>query len=189
MYSVMRKVKEDPLCGNVVRIIENMEELEEYIERLAQRVVTKYAVRYNASHILTGFLLRIEELHDYSGLKVVFEYWQVPGDPAPANTNAHVFKDPESSATLIREYGEHEDTNKQVAERMGAIGKPVYKRAYQGMSLDFVIKELDDLGQRFVKESDEVSIKHMGRPVTYEKPKRAPPTDRGNFKGYKKWER
>lgn len=189
MYTVKRTVESDPLFGHSVRILEHMGELEGYVGQVAFLLVDKYAARYNKGHVAAGFSLRVERLHDMSGLKVVFEYWQIQGAPAPVNTNAHVFKDPYASATLIRAYGEHEDVNKQVAERMGAIGKPVYKKAYPGTSVDAVIKELDDLARRFVVESDHAAIKHMGQPVTYKKPKKAPPTDRGNFKGYKKWER
>lgn len=189
MYNVKRTVEEDPLVGHTVHIIEHMGELETYVERIAQDLVIKYASRLNAQHVMAGFTLRMERLCDMSGLKVAFEYRQVPGAPAPLNSNAHVFKDPATSATLIREYGEHEDTSKQVAERMGAIGKPVVKTPYQGISIDFVVKELDSLAQRFVSDSDVASVKHMGAPVTYIKPKKAPPTDRGNFKGYKRWER
>lgn len=189
MYNVKRTVEEDPLVGHTVHIIEHMGELETYVEHIAQDLVIKYASGLNAQHVMAGFTIRMERLCDMSGLKVAFEYRQVPGVSTPINYNAHVFKDPAASATFIRVYGEHEDTSKQIAERMGAIGKPIHRKPYPGTSIDYVVKELDDLARRFVKDSDNASVKHMGRPVTYTKPKQAPPTDRGNFKGYKKWER
>lgn len=189
MYSIMRSVKEDPLVGNSVYLLENIFELAERAHAYSTHALRKYASRIAAGHIADGTEVRLENFKDSSGLKVSFEYWQVKGAPAPTYVESHVFKNPAHCVTLIREYGEHESTEKQVAERMGVISKPIIKTPYSGISVDVMADELDDLAVRFVNGAEKASEKHMGRPVTYKKPKKAPPTDRGNFKGYKRWER
>lgn len=189
MHYVMRKVTDDPLCGNSVFILENVWELAERVQAYSPHAIRKYATRRAAGHIAKGTQVRLENFKDGSGIKVVFEYWQIEGGPAPTHVDMHVFKNPAHCVTLIREYGEYESTEKQVAERMGAIGKPIVRTPYEGLSVDVVADEIDDLADRFVLAADKAAIKHMNRPVTYKKPKKPSPTDRGNYKGYKQWQR
>jgi hypothetical protein len=188
MYSILREVKEDRLCGERAVLLENKFDLVDHINRMAPKIVKYEAFRHNGSHLVDGISIRMESYEDGSGLHLSMEYRRITDSPQPSYRDVHTFRNPQNVVTIIRVYGEYEEHSKQVAERMGAIGRRVIMKEFAGMSADCVTDEVHDLAHRFVKRVAEKFPKEAHYPMTYGKPKTTPPTSR-DYKGYKKWQR
>lgn len=187
MYTIRREVEEDPLFGRVEYMLENMSDLIDVTVKVVPMLISKYTSKYDCSNLAKGVSLRYERTME-GEVVTRLSFSHLTDDRMPIHMATHVFKDPMYMGTKIRVYGENTSDRMKVAERMGAVGKPIEYKIFEGISRTLVIDELDSFTETFIKDLLRVVPKNGDRPVVYQKPKTPPPTS-PDFKGYKRWQR